>query len=182
MKARVLRKLLNDTGYLVSNHNDYIAIGSPLCHDLISVNKETLKLRYALDTWRKGREALEEKGELLFIWDKLQELINSGEIKDIINGKDEIENPLPVFTVDGGKLIESVTDEYGWPNTDDNGVLMCENTHFKTKEEAIRYGIEESKAGIEMDTRNLQELEERMQKIKNRMEVDRKNIEHLQSL
>lgn len=152
MKARLLKKLLNNTGYAVSNNEGYIAIGSPLCHNLISVDKQTLKLKYALDTFGQGRAALSERQrdsskELLFIWDKLNELILSGEIQDIINGKDEIENPLPVFTVnDDGVLVESVTDAYGWPNTDDNGVCMYENTHFPTKEQAIKAGIEELRA------------------------------------
>ena len=57
MKARLLKKLLNDTGYAVSNHDEYIAVGSPLCHDLISVNKQTLNLKYALDTWRDANAA-----------------------------------------------------------------------------------------------------------------------------
>ena len=105
MKARLLKNLLNNTGYSVSNHRDYIAVGSPLCHDLISVNKETLKVKYALDTFREGRKCLEGKSnskgenELLFIWDKLHELIENKEINDIINGKDIIKNPLPVFTI-----------------------------------------------------------------------------------
>jgi len=188
MKARLLKKLLNDTGYAVSNHRDYIAVGSPLCHDLISVNKETLKVKYALDTFREGRKCLEgqsnSKGEneLLFIWDKLHELIKSGQIQEIINGKDEIENPLPVFTVAGGKLVESVTDKYGWPNTDDDGICMYQNTHFPTKEQAIEYGIQEYKAGETLTLGNIKELEEELSKAKQRLEKYRSYIAHLESL
>ncbi len=58
MKARYLRKLLNGTTYRVGNHGEYIAVGSPLCHDLIKVDKATLKLTYALDYDRVGRNAL----------------------------------------------------------------------------------------------------------------------------
>lgn len=188
MKARLLKKLLNDTGYSVSNNDEYIAVGSPMCHDLISVNKETLKVKYALDTFREGRKYLEgrsnSKGEneLLFIWDKLHELIESGQIQDIINGKDEIENPLPVFTVDDGKLVESVTDKYGWPNTDDNGICMYENTHFPTAKQAIEYGILEYKAGEENTLRRIKELEDDLSKVKERLEKYRGYVSHLQSL
>lgn len=188
MKARLLKKLLNDTGYSVSNNDEYIAVGSPMCHALISVNKETLKVKYALDTFREGRKCLEGKSnskgenELLFIWDKLHELIESGQIQDIINGKDEIENPLPVFTVDDGKLVESVTDKYGWPNTDDNGICMYENTHFPTAKQAIEYGISEYKAGEENTLRRIKELEEDLSKVKERLEKYRGYLSHLQSL
>lgn len=188
MKARLLKKLLNDTGYSVSNNSDYIAVGSPLCHDLISVSKETLKVKYALDTFREGRKCLEDQSnskgenELLFIWDKLHELIESGQIQEIINGKDEIENPLPVFTVYNGKLIESVTDKYGWPNTDDNGICMYENTHFPTAKQAIEYGISEYKSSIRNTLLRIKELEEDLSKIQSLHEQYRGYISHLQSL
>lgn len=182
MKARLLKKILNDTGYSVSNNKEYIAVGSPMCHDLISVNKKTLNLKYALDTWREGRKSLEEKSELLFIWDKLTELIASGEIKDIIDGKDKIENPLPVFTVEDGELVESITDKYGWPNTDDNGVCMYENTHFPTKEQAIEYGISEYKAGLEFAIDNAKEKEKELFKANERVEKYQSYIVHLENL
>lgn len=188
MKARLLKKLLNNTGYSVSNHKRYIAVGSPLCHDLISVDKETLKVKYALDTWREGRKSLEGKtnskgeNELLFIWDKLHELIESGEIQDIINGKDEIENPLPVFTVENGELIESVTDKYGHPNTDDNGICMYENTHFPTAKQAIQYGIYEYEAGKRICARQIEELEKRLMECKEELLTQDNYIKNLKSL
>lgn len=184
MKARLLKKILNDTRYAVSNHKEYIAIGSPLCHDLISVNKETLKVRYALDTFREGRKCLEGKSkeELIFIWDKLHELIENGQIHDIINGKDIIENPLPVFTVTDGKLVESITDKYGYPNVDDNGICMYENTHFPTAEQAIEYGIKEYKAGEKFTLIRLKEVEEDLSKVKQRLEKYRGYVNHLENM
>jgi hypothetical protein len=149
MKARLLKQILNNTGYNVHNKPDMICIGSPLCSDLISVDKKTLNVKYALDTWRKGRESLEEKSnskgenELLFIWDKLHELIENGEINDIINGDDILIIPLPIYTVKDGKLIETFTDAYGYPNVTISGELMYENEYFKTKLEAIKDGIKE---------------------------------------
>lgn len=102
--------------------------------------------------------------------------------QEIINGKDEIENPLPVFTVAGGKLVESVTDKYGWPNTDDDGICMYQNTHFPTKEQAIEYGIQEYKAGETLTLGNIKELEEELSKAKQRLEKYRSYIAHLESL
>ncbi len=184
MKARLLKKLLNNTGYSISNNRDYIAVGSPMCHDLIKVDKETLKVKYALDTFNKGRAELEGKtskgeNELLFIWDKLHELIESGEINDIINGKDIIENPLPVFTVENGELVESVTDEYGWPNTDDNGICMYENTHFPTKKEALKYGIKEYEAGVEITSERVADIKVELKKAIGRLETYRSRVDRL---
>lgn len=175
MKARLLRKILNDTEFRLSNNKDYIAVGSTLCHDIISVNKKTLEVKYALDTFNEGRNSLakrESQKELLFIWDKLHELIDNGDIHDIINGKDIIENPLPVFTFDNDEIIESVTDFYGYPNTDDNGICMYDNTHFQTEKEAIEYGISELGAGIETSLRRITQLEEELLNINKRLEKD----------
>lgn len=184
MKARKLRQILNDTGYSISNHEKYIAIGSPLCHNLIKVDKETLKVEYALDTFHEGRKCLSDKSstELLFIWDKLHELIESGEIKDIINGKDIIENPLPVFTVENGVVVESITDKYGWPNTDDDGICMYENTHFPTKVQAIKYGIKEYQAGAKMTAERIEDIEKDLSKAKERLNTYNQRVEYLQGL
>lgn len=184
MKGRLLKKILNNTQYSVSNHTEYIAVGSPMCHDLFSVNKKTLRIRYALDTWREGRKCLEGKSneELLFIYDKLHELVNSGEIQEIINGKDDIENPLPVYTVRNGKLIESFTDEYGWPNCDDEGYTMYENTHFDNPKQALQYGIKEAEAGISISSRRISDLESELKKAKEGNLEFEKEAEYLQSL
>ena len=188
MKARLLKKLLNDTSYSVSNNKEYIAVGSPLCHDLMSVNKKTGKVKYALDTFGKGRECFEETSskkqstELLFIWDKLHELVFSGQMQEIINGKDQIENPLPVFTVEYGELVESVTDKYGWPNTDDNGICMYENTHFPTKDQAIKHGIQEYKYGKENTIAKIKDLQSDLSKANERLIKYENYIKHLESL
>jgi hypothetical protein len=170
MKARKLRSLLNNTGYSISNHEKYIAVGSLSCHDLIRVNKETLKVKYALDTFNKGRESISNE-KLTFIWDRLHELIESGEIQDVINGKDEIENPLPVFTVDRGQLIESVTDKYGWPNTDDDGICMYKNTHFPTAKEAIEQVISEYTSSAKYSRNRIKKIENDLLKAKQQLET-----------
>ncbi len=149
MKARALKKILNNTNYIVHETSEHICVGSPLCHDLISIRKDNMHMRYALDTFHKGKSSIGH-GELLMIWEMLEGLIISGRIKDFIHGEDIIENPLPVFSHNNDwQIIESFTDEYGWPNTDITGRLMYDNTWFKTKEEAIARAIAECTAGIQ---------------------------------
>lgn len=60
MKAQYLKKLLN-VEYTVADFDKYIGVGSNLCHDLIKMDKETMKVSYALDTWHKGKECLKDK-------------------------------------------------------------------------------------------------------------------------
>jgi hypothetical protein len=184
MKSRKLKKILNNTDYSIGDHGEYIAVGSPLCHDLFSVNKETLKVKYALDTWNKGRKALEREGyeEGLFIWDKLHELVQTGEIKEIIEGHDEISPKLPVFYCEDGKLIESFTDKYGWPNTTYDGVLMYDNTHFKTKVEALKQGIRETKTWAKILNEQIVEKEAEIKNRKENYKQKLAEIEYFESL
>jgi hypothetical protein len=188
MKARLLKQILNNTGYNVHNKPDMICIGSPLCHDLISVDKKTLNIKYALDTFREGRKCLEEKSnskgenELLFIWDKLQELIENGQLNDIINGDDILENPLPIFRVKGGKLIETFTDAYSYPNVTISGELMYKNEYFKTKEEALKEGIREYEYWVKHFNEQIIEREKEISKKRQDIIELNNNILHLKSL
>lgn len=171
MQARKLRKILNDTNYTLSNSKEYICIGSYHCSDLISVNKSTLIVKYALDTFREGRKSLKYE-ELTFIWDKLHELIENGEIHEIINGKDIIENPLPVYTIRNKELIESITDEYGYPNTDDDGYILT-GSSFATKKEALEYGIRECEMSLNWVDEFIKRKEEELFEARNRaIEID----------
>lgn len=188
MKARLLKKLLNNTNYTISNQEDYIAVGTGLCHKLFNVNKKDMTIRYALDTFGQGRKCFEKKSpdetdlKLLFIWDKLHELVDAGKMREIINGKDEIDNPLPVFTVDDGKLIESKTDFYGYPNIDDDGNIMYENTHFPTKEQAIEYGISEWKSYEENLLNRIKGIESDLSKAKSLLDNCRSDLLNLENL
>ncbi len=170
------------TGYNVHNYDSkYIAIGSPMCSKLITVHKETLEVKYALDTFHKGREAL-GNAELIFIWDKLHELIESGAIKDIISGDDVLNNPLPVFTVDEGRLIETFTDEYGWPNVTIDGTMMHENDYFKTKEEALKYGISECTYWKKFCNEQLQEAKDKLHENQVKLIEATERLENLKKL
>lgn len=158
MKARLLKRLLNDTGYIVHETETHICIGSPLCHDLISVQKDNLELRYALDTFREGKRSIRTP-ELILIWEKLEGLIASAEISAVIDGQDMLDKPLPVFSHDHHfNIVQSVTDEYGWPNTTIDGRLMYDNVWFKTEAEAIQRALSECQSGIQWREGKLAEM------------------------
>ena len=166
MQARKLKALLNNTGYTVAFYGKYIGIGSPLCHDLIRLDVENGNLKYALDTWRKGRESVLHHEELTFIWDKLKELVDSGEINEIINKNDVIENPLPVYTVRDGILLCTTTDAYGWPNVTAEGFLMHDNDYFKTIPEALEFGIKEYEYTVQSVEERIAEVEKDLDRLK----------------
>lgn len=198
MKARKLIKLLNNTTYRVEDHGEYIGIGSSLCHDLIKLEKQPLKLSYALNYLRNYpggvsdyeylKDSIREdkpessENELFFIFDTLKKLIESGEIKDIIFGKDEIENQLPVFTYNKGNLIETSTDSWELPNLTIDGERMYSNTHFKTKKGAVIYGIKEEETYIKILQEQIKEMQDKLDERNNRLIKCRQNIINLKSI
>ena len=62
----------------------------------------------------------------------------TGELKRLVNCKDEFENNLPVFTSKRGRVIKKYCETYGWPNVTNDGELMYENTFFETYKEAYK--------------------------------------------
>lgn len=161
MKAKVLKQLLN-TCYVVQEIPDKICISSYYVTDLIAINKKTLKLTYALDTFHEGRNALKSE-QLENIWDKLTQMIKDDSIKDIIKGNDSIEDmkTFYYFDEDTKKVIKSYTDEYGWPNVDYTGKLIYDNNCFETEKEAINYGIDTLLSNLKYTEQYLNEEIER---------------------
>ena len=181
MKARYLKHLLGDTGYIIHDCDEYIAVGSPLCHDLITVDKGTLLVKYALDTFKQGREAIRSK-ELEAIWDKLHELIKSGEIKEIIQENDVIDNPIPVYESRDGEVFSHVTDKIEWPNTTHTGRLIYNNTFFATRKEAVEYSMRECGYAIKMFSDNLVEQLKKVEEIRDEIKVYKDKLEFLNQM
>ena len=160
MQARKLKEILNTT-YTIQETEDKICISSYYVTDLISINKKTLALNYALDTFHEGRNALKSE-ELEKIWDKLAEMIKDNTIRDIINNNDSIDGMKKFYYFDHNnrEIIESYTDEYGWPNVDYSGKLIYDNNCFTNKQDAVKYGIECLLTDIKYANQNIQtELE-----------------------
>lgn len=140
MKARKLAALLN-TRYIVHDGGKTINIGSPLCSELVTMEKDSKRLRCALGWRDKYAKPEPDKDGPFAIWEGMERLIASGEIEDILGGDDEIENPVPVFWSKRGEIFESTTDQIGWPRTTREGRLMHDNDAFATREEAVRDAV-----------------------------------------
>ena len=166
MKLRKLKKLLNDTGYKVQRKfgsinyyddetkHDIICIGSPYIHDIISYDVESKKFGHA-SSFNPERE--KDFPELVYLWNRMHELAESGELDEIASGNDEIFDPIPVFTFRDYKIVKTFTekDEFGWPYIDNEGWLMYEDTAFKTEAECIDYAINEMGYWLKMFSENL---------------------------
>ena len=165
MQAKKLKNLLNNPGYNIHFRDGKVCVGSSLCSDLITVDAKSYQIKYALDTFREGRKSIRSEA-LEFIWDKLLELIESGELKNIIENDDPIEGMFPVYSHHEGKIIKRYVDDYGWPNVAHDGTLIYDNTFFCTESEAIEYGIKDLGYCIKSCNEHIAEQEEKIQQIK----------------
>jgi hypothetical protein len=180
MKARALRKTLNNTKYIVHDLDDCIAIGSPMQSDLISVNKRHLYMNYSLTYDQRDARKRISNPELEFIWDKLKELIDSGKIHAFIDGIDEIEDPLPVFAVIKGKLLSTTTDKYGYPNITAEGYLMYDNKFFRSKKAAIENEIKNYIAAVRHREEQIAAGEKQLEKDKAKLGDIKMALKYLQ--
>lgn len=185
MKAKTLKQILN-TKRPVADHGKYIAVGSYLCHNLIAVDKETLKITYALDSMREGKASLQRKddSELLDIWNKLEELISSGNIQEIINGADTAENPITVYSFDENKceIVESFCEALGYPNVTLDGEMMYNNTHFASREDSVKKAIENAEAGVRLTLRCISEKESDILRLQEMLSKEYQALSYLQNL
>jgi hypothetical protein len=151
MKARRLRELL-DTNAIIADFGTYIGIGSQYVHDIISIDKETRKVKLS-DIARSGARWPEWES----CKEKLKWIMADPEFNEIVEGNDP-ECDIPVFFAEKGEIVQETTDVWGWPNVTHTGKLMYENTFFKTKEEAVEYGIEDAGRGFDLWMQKRQEL------------------------
>ena len=133
MKLRKLKKLLNDTGYILSRDTEYneilddekpyrprICVGSPYVRDLIVYNVVTKQLDHP-SCFNPDKDSTFT--ELIEIWKRMHDLAESGELDEIALGDDELQNPIPVFTFRNNKIVKTFTEdgEFGWPYCDNEG-------------------------------------------------------------
>lgn len=145
-----------------------ICIGSHYVHDVIVISEEGKFLKKYKngnynDGWNTNEDLKRYQEEMLA--DEA-----TGELKKVIDEPDVHGELFPVFTIHEGKLVETFCEEYGWPNVTIEGELMYENTFFKTKEEAVEYGIGECEGWIEMLEERKKELEKLVQEKQDKKE------------
>jgi hypothetical protein len=166
--------------HLVQNRDNVICIGSGYIHDIIVISFDgKIIKKYKNGVYNDGwstNENLKRYQEEMIIDEE------NGELKKLIDLKDDFKVLLPIFTVDDGVLIETFCEKYDFPNTTIEGYLIYENTFFKTREEAIDYGLRDCKSYIKILEEGKQELEEEISKKNERINMFQKRLVDLETL
>ena len=115
--------------HIVQRVGDTICIGSPYIHNLIVISSEgkLLKVDNGYHNADLNRYAEELRADE-----------KSGELKAWFHVRDTFGPLIYVYTIDNGRVIRKECEEFGWPNTTTDGMIMYENSHFLTYDEALK--------------------------------------------
>jgi len=147
MGIHKLIKELKLEDFIVQKGHDKIFIGNNMVNDFITIyNSGKLDCNWMVKEGSKIYSPIYKTlSEMSVI--KLRELIFSDDVFD---------KPLTVvYTERNGKVLKQYCTEFGYPNITTDGWLMYDNTHFKTRQEALKCSIVENIAGIRWSFSNL---------------------------
>lgn len=69
---------------------------------------------------------------------------------------------IKVYKAEKGEIIEQECKIFGYPNFTEDGEQMFDNTHFKTRKEAINSGLSEAKAGVYVSDEMIKQVREKL--------------------
>lgn len=159
--------------HLVAIHEGKgICIGSSYVHDLIRINPEARKIEW-------GNLGPSYNDELARYWSEIHEDIDA--FWALVDAPDTFSRNLPVYTYEGGKVVEYQCEEYGWPNVTHDGQMMYENTFFERPEDARKAGIRNAQAGVESLTEIVERTEKDLAQRREWLAERKANLAELQS-
>jgi len=118
-----------------------------------------------------------------FLRDKYPALLDATDqaVLQLINSQDTFATSLPVYTYDGGEILEKQCEEYGYPNVTHDGEQMYDNTFFTDKKAAIEVAKENAAAGIECHTSIIDQLETDLKKAREHLSRSELNFQKLEA-
>lgn len=138
-------------GHTVHVRDGCICIGSPYISEIIVIRPDgTLKKR---DDGRANADLARYQREM----DADPVLL-----RQLIAAPDTFTASVPVFTYQGGTIIEKQCEATGWPNVTHDGVLMYDNIFSTDRAQIVAFAKRNAEAGIEIFTRNIQDMKSRL--------------------
>lgn len=137
-------------GHIVHVTKEGLCIGSPYIHNIIAVGDDgTFKKRFDrgnvdLDRYQREMEA------------------DPAKFRELMAAPDTFAASIPVFTYEGGRIIEKRCEEPGWPNVTHDGELMYENTFSTNKAKVVKLAKRCAESGVVCWTRNIADARARL--------------------
>lgn len=147
-----------------------ICIGSPYIHNIIVIGLDgVVKKRY-------------ESGRTNEDLRRIQDTFDADpeKLKELVLSPDSFDKTIPVYTYDGGDILEKKCEELGWPNVTHDGLMMYENTFSRDKDTVVAWAKRNAGLYAKMAAENVDDAEARLAECRERLnkaEADRAKLE-----
>ena len=158
-------------GHIVQIREGRIAIGSPYIHDLIRVSFD------GTVTW--GNLGPSKNDDLARYYSEMTADLRK--LKELIDAPDNFTASLPVFTYEGGNIIEKQCEAYSYPHITHDGLLMYENTFSADKAQVVAWAKRNAWCGVKQWKRNIQEAEQALEQKRSELAQDEANLAKLEA-
>lgn len=147
--------------HIVQVTDDGICIGSPYIHNIIVISLDRGEIiKRDRDCWARNTSLARYEAEMDADPFKLAELVAQ---------PDTFERSIPVYTYEGGDIIEKQCEELGYPNITHDGRMQFENTYSPDRGLVRTWAIDNAKAGIEWRRDDITEAERKLADAKDRL-------------
>lgn len=128
-----------------------ICIGSPYIHDIIviSVDSGVIVRRWGEPHSGKLGRYLEEMDA------------DPVKLAELVAAKDVFERSIPVYTYEGGDIIEKQCEALGYPNVTHDGCMQYENTFSPDPDLVLTWAIANAQAAVKWVREALEETDRR---------------------
>jgi hypothetical protein len=158
-------------GHLVCVTHEGISIGSPYCPNLIVIGND--------GRLRKEREALAANKELVRYQTEME--ADPAKLKELIDTPDTFERSIPIWTYDGGDIIEKQCEDPEPLNVTHDGQLIYENRHSTDRQKVVAFAKRNAEAGIELIGGQIEEVTERLLRLHLRLDECKTNLNKLRT-
>lgn len=94
----------------------------------------------------------------------------------VIAKPDFFARSIPVYTEEGGKIVEKLCEEPGWPNVTHDGCLMYENTYATDKAAIVRRAKSSIQSAIKWGLKGIADQEKNIEKCRRQIEKDEADL------
>ena len=102
-------------------------------------------------------------------------------LRKLVLTADTFDKSIPVYTYDGGEIIECQCEELGWPNVTHGGSLMYENTFSEDKAQVVKWAKRNAELGVKMCGESVVEAERRLAECRERLTKEESDLAKLEA-
>ena len=158
-------------GHYVQVTDKGICIGSPYIHDIIVIGLDgTIKKG---ETTTHNADLIRYQTEMLDDPEKLRQLVQS---------PDSFSQSIPVYTYDGGEIIEKQCETLGWPNVTHDGLMMYENTFSTDKDVVIAWAKANAESAIKWTLESIEQKKRELESREADLSKYRNDLKKLEAL